>query len=137
MKPQGFHTCFDRPPLGVLHCPLPPSVLVQGSWDEATLYLCICSGVGGEANPPQTHPKSPHYICQSPISPLTATSLQSCTNRIQTRINTPLAPSIPVKVGLGVTVVPVGSHSPAWFMCMTVQVATTARRLINLHASYI
>lgn len=56
------------PPRRGAHPPPPPTGLAQDSRAEATMSLHLCAGAG-DANPPQSHPKSPHSICPSPIPP--------------------------------------------------------------------
>lgn len=66
MKPQGCQARFDRPP--VPGSRPPPSAHRAGTGLlRATESLCLCAGAG-EANPPQTHPKSPSFHHQSAIT---------------------------------------------------------------------
>lgn len=66
----GMSPTFGQtpPPRRGAHPPPPPTGLAQDSRAEATLSLHLCAGAG-DANPPQSHPKSPHSICPSPIPP--------------------------------------------------------------------
>lgn len=62
------HTLQSPPRTQGARPPTPPAGVVRSSQAEDTMRLCICAGVGGEANLPQIHTKSPpHYICRAPI----------------------------------------------------------------------
>lgn len=98
MKPRGCHPRSDRHPLPGCPSPPLPTGLARGFRAEATMSLCLSAGAG-EANPPQTHPKSPCSITNAPSAPSAAPvggshrgPRGSAPNSIQPRLN---APSIP------------------------------------------